>query len=468
MTHNDNNTGELTHSQLARKMANHIKYAHMLIARYGHRLMYVEELGWFYWSGTHWKAGERGIRFASKMIEQEMLKARDMPEEGKDDAETKAMLARKQKAITELSRMSTAPNLRGILSVAREQPALIRNADELDAQPHLLNTPNGTLDLRTLEIKDHEPADLLTKITAGNYVADLTVEGSKWDEFLHQVLPGEDVIEYLLQVCGVALMGEVVEQILVILLGRGRNGKGVFALSILNTVGDYGIQLETDLLMKKDTKAHTTGEADLKGARVGISSESESGKYLNESLVKRFTGGNRRRARKLYKDNMEWDPSDSLFLETNHLPQVVGVEAAMWDRLKVIEFPRYFSAEERDPGLANKLKGEADVILTSLVNAYHRYRNAGHLVEPHAVTKRVNKWRREANPVLRFIEERCDQSKASKVLLKELYPKWIDWCAEADEEVRSDKWLTKILDDMGYPSRRTKNGALHAGLTLKE
>ena len=43
-----------------------------------------------------------------------------------------------------------------------------RKVDELDADPDLLNTPSGVVDLRTGDCQ-HDPALLMTKITSGSY-----------------------------------------------------------------------------------------------------------------------------------------------------------------------------------------------------------------------------------------------------------------------------------------------------------
>jgi hypothetical protein len=55
----------------------------------------------------------------------------------------------------------------------------------LDADPWLLNTPRGTVDLRTGEERSHNQGDLLTKITG--IAPDASCPTPIWDGFLARV-----------------------------------------------------------------------------------------------------------------------------------------------------------------------------------------------------------------------------------------------------------------------------------------
>lgn len=60
--------------------------------------------------------------------------------------------------------MLSKPDTDGSGSSARD-----RRVDELDADPDLLNTPSGVVDLTTGEVTPHDPELLMTKITSGSY-----------------------------------------------------------------------------------------------------------------------------------------------------------------------------------------------------------------------------------------------------------------------------------------------------------
>ncbi len=177
---------------------------------------------------------------------------------------------------------------------------------DLDADPYLLNVANGTLDLRTGQVRDHDPADRCSKVTAAAYRPE--VDGAGWRAFLHRVLPDPEVRGFLQRLTGVALLGRVVEHVLPIATGVGANGKGVFTRSVEHALGDYASTAEADLFMSREG-AHPTGEMDLLGRRWVTVSETDHGRRLAEATMKRLTGGDTVKARRMRQDFVEfgWD-----------------------------------------------------------------------------------------------------------------------------------------------------------------
>ena len=57
-----------------------------------------------------------------------------------------------------------------MLAIARSDRRVIVDVAELDADPFLLNAPNGTIDLRTGELRGHERGDLITRRVAVPYM----------------------------------------------------------------------------------------------------------------------------------------------------------------------------------------------------------------------------------------------------------------------------------------------------------
>ena len=57
-------------------------------------------------------------------------------------------------------------NIDGVVSSLRDRPELSMLQDEWDPDKYKLNTPEGTVDLRTGELWPHDPADLITRCTA--------------------------------------------------------------------------------------------------------------------------------------------------------------------------------------------------------------------------------------------------------------------------------------------------------------
>ena len=152
----------------------------------------------------------------------------------------------------------------GVLALAETMAPFAATVSDLDTDAYALNVANGTLDLRTMQLRDHDPADRITKVANAAY--DPTIDLTEWRAFLDRVLPDPDVREFLQRLTGLALLGLVVEHVLGIFIGVGANGKGVFTRAVEHALGDYAGSAEADLFMAREG-AHPTGEMDLRGLR---------------------------------------------------------------------------------------------------------------------------------------------------------------------------------------------------------
>lgn len=92
--------------------------------------------------------------------------------------------------------------------------------------------------------------------------------------------------------------------------------------TVANALGDYAIETEPDLFMPRE-RAHPTGLLDLRGVRFATCQETDAGRRLDVAVVKRLTGGDTIRARRMRQDYIEFTPSHQPFLITNQLPKVL-------------------------------------------------------------------------------------------------------------------------------------------------
>ena len=145
----------------------------------------------------------------------------------------------------------------GALTLASTEESVVVTPDDLDADPFLINCPNGVLDLRTGELMKHDPALLLTKMTAAAYRPN--VAGLEFSKFLARVQPEEDMRAFLARLLGHALEGRVIEHVLPIFHGDGGNGKSTLVNAVMAALGDYAGPADPDLLTARTFDAHPTG-----------------------------------------------------------------------------------------------------------------------------------------------------------------------------------------------------------------
>ncbi|MCW2687196.1 MAG: bacteriophage protein, partial [Mycobacterium sp.] len=215
---------------------------------------------------------------------------------------------------------------------------------------------------------------------------------------------------------------------------------------------DYAMTAEPELFMQRQG-AHPTGEMDLLGRRLAVVSESERDKRLNEVKMKQLTGGDTIRARKMHKDFIEFHPSHTPVLITNHLPKVSGDDQATWRRLRVIPFDVVIPPEERNVNLDDELQAEADAVMAWAVAGWVQYTKRG-LDEPPAVLKATDNYRLDSDAVRRFVsdEDWVVVAPAVKATTATLHEAWEKWRATDGADPMSQKAFGRALDLQGYPA----------------
>lgn len=425
------------------------RIAYRLAAAYGARLMFVRGLGWHVWDGSRWAVDEKDQAMTAVL---DVLRA--ALGDSLDDRELRA----------DVRKCETASGIAGVLSIASALPALRAGTDDLDADPYLLNCANGTLDLRTRQLRAHDPADRITRVCRGAY--EPGADAGTWSRFLASILPDQPERDYLQRVVGQSVFGAVREHLFPVLTGTGANGKGTAYGAIANAMGDYATIIDPSLLMASERGTGGPEMMQLFGARLVIGSETDEGKRLDAALMKRLTGGDQITARHLYQPPVSWEPSHQLLYVTNHLPKVKGNDPAVWRRVRVIPFDVVVPEDQRDPELPERLKLAADAILSWAVAGWFEYEDRGGMGEPDAVQRATDGYQTDSDPVLRFTRDHCVTGDGCSALARDLFTAWSRWAESDGAERLSEKAFGAELDRLGYEGQKTRHGKVRAGIGL--
>jgi putative DNA primase/helicase len=419
--------------------------ARRLVKRHGADLGYVvKRKRWTVWNGRRWAIDETGAIF-------ERMKdtAIRIVEEARNADE------RERKAIYAWSATSqSAARIESAVKLARSEPGIPVTPDALDANPWLLNVANGTLDLRTAELRAHRREDLLTKMT--NITYDPGATCPLFERYLEEILPDPELRSFLQRAIGYSLTGEVGERCFVILYGTGRNGKTVLLETLRALVGDYGLNTDVDTLAPKKNGGENRGIARLKGVRFTSASEAEEGQRLAASLIKRLTGGDQITARELYAEQFDFEPTHKIWLATNHRPIVPGDDQAVWDRIRLVPFLVRIPEDAQDKNLKQKLRSELPGILAWAVRGCIEWQRDG-LGIAEAVTVATDDYRSEMDSFGAFIAERCVVDAEAWSAAAALYAAYVSWIEEVGERAVSKKRFGQRLAERGFTSK--KNGA---------
>ena len=432
-------------------------YARRLIEVRGGELRYIPAWRrWLVWDGRRWAHDTTG-----KAARWMKIIARDITNDAlaiDDDQQRRA-------ALSLARRGESAAGVSGALTLAGTEEKIALDPGDLDRDPCLLNCANGTLDLRTGELRGHDPDDLITKMTGAAFDPD--AEGPAFTAFLDRVQPDAEMRDYLARLIGHTLEGKVLEHILPIFHGDGANGKGTFTGAILAALGDYADAADPDLLNAKTFDAHPTGVADLFGLRLAVLHESDYGRRLAEGTVKRLTGGDRLKARRMREDFWHFEPSHTFVMLSNHKPVVTGQDEGIWRRLRLVPWDVVIPSEERDDRLGEALRLESDHVLAWLVRGYQDWREHG-FADPEQVISATAAYRASSDDLGRFIDQRCMTGPGFHVRSSELYAAWVKWCATEGVEAGSNKAFTEQLQNRGFDTRHSRVGTVWDGIGLSD
>lgn len=335
----------------------------------------------------------------------------------------------------------------------------------MDADPWLFNVENGTLDLRTGQLRTPRREDYITKVAGCPYFEN--ARAPKWEAFLTQIFGGNISMSGYFQRCaGYSMTGSVREQKLFMPHGEGANGKSTALGVIRKLMGDYGCPAPKDLLMTHRSDAHPTSIADLEGVRFVLGVETDEGRRMAEAFVKQMTGGDALKGRRMYEDFHSFDPQCKLWLAVNHPPIVRGTDHAIWRRIQRIPFVRTIQESEQDKDLSHRLGEELPGILKWCLTGCLEWQERG-LDTPTNVTEATAEYRADMDLIASFINSMCETGDlASSVTKRDLYRSYSDWCVESGEEALTQRMFSYRLTERGIQSDRTKSAHLWKGIRL--
>ena len=397
---------------------------------------------WYRWNGQKWGKDELGA--AHELV-------RLVCREGAIEADK----------ANQAARLASARTIAAVLKIAASDPMIAETPTSFDGHPMLLNTPSGVLDLETGALLAHQPDLLLTQITAPSPGA----KCPRWFAFLDQITAGDrDLIAYLARVAGYCLTGKTSEQVFFFLFGAGANGKSVFLQTIAHILGDYAATAASDTFTARGVARHLTEIAGLRAARLVLVSETESGTAWAEARIKSVTGGDKLRANYMYHDMFEFTPQFKLLVAGNSRPAVTAGEA-MRRRLHVIPFAVTIPAEERDPGLFEALKAEADGILGWMIAGCADWQAQG-LNPPPSVVAASDEYIEGEDAVGQWIEECCRTGPNCSATAMALFKSWQRWAEGHGFDAKSSKHLGEQLRFRGFGPTKVAGQRGWQGLTL--
>lgn len=389
------------------------------VRRYSPQFRWVEDRGaWYGFDGVRWRASRTLVYDCIKAIVRS------------------AEIAQKHCTVSAVEHL------------ARVDSRCALEYSALDADPWLLCTPEGTVDLRTGELRESAREELCSKSTTVAPAPEGTL-APLWTKFLGEATCGDgDLQAYLRRVAGYCLTGSVREHALFFAYGRGGNGKGVFIDTLLTIFGDYGHVAPDSLFTEQKHERHETEIAGLAGRRLAVGQEIDQGKAWAGAKVKKLTGGDQLTGRFMRQDFFRFAATHKLLIAANAKPKLHEVAAAERRRFHVIPF----DAAPRTPDvrLGEKLLAEAPAILRWAIDGCLEWQRIG-LAPPKIVTDATKSYLDGEDLFGDFFAEHFEVDPEGFVRSSDIWRLWETFCEAQHEEPGSLRVLMQKLAARGYP-----------------
>jgi putative DNA primase/helicase len=337
---------------------------------------YVAQTGkWIIWRETRWQAENTLKAFDA---------ARALCRDG-GDADAKVVAA--------------------VERLARADRRIAATVEQWDADPHILCTPDGVVDLRTGETRPPKRDDYCTKQTAVAPAPPGSARPGLWLAFLDRVSNQRgELVAFMQRFLGYSLTGDISEHVFAFLFGTGRNGKGVFCRTAISVLGDYAITSPVEMFLYSKHDRHPTELARLHKVRLTVAQETPRGRGWDEAKIKNMTGGDPITARFMRQDFFDFDPTHKLIIAGNHKPRLRLVDEAIRSRLLLIPFTVTIPEADRDPQLTEKLRPEYPAILRWMIDGCLEWRKLG-LGAPPAVREASDDYFHEQDVIAHWLDD---------------------------------------------------------------
>lgn len=406
--------------------------------QFGESMKYDHHAGaWYQWDGARWKRNEVKMAFHY---------ARQLCR----------MMANGKKG------MLTAKAAGAVEKLCQNDPAHAVTNAVWDADPLLLGTPDGIVDLRTGSMKPPNPKHNITRLTS---CGPSSAPPERWLAFLDEATKGDKEMQiYLQRIAGYCLTGLTTEQSLFFIYGPGGNGKSVFLNVLVRILNEYASTAPMDTFTKSKFNGHPTELAMLKGPRLVTASETEEGKEWAESRIKGLTGGDPITARFMRQDFFTFTPQFKLLFAGNFQPTISSNDPAMRRRVNMLPFIN--KPKKKDKTLETLLMAEAPKILGWMVRGCLDWQKDG-LARPKSVIDATKEYFVENDIIGRWLRDCAINDASAWELPMSLFRSWAEFAKANGEEPGTSVGLSSRLKKIGI-SKGVRGGMdAYIGIRLK-
>lgn len=369
---------------------------------------------------------------------------------------------------------------------------------ELDKDPYVLGVRNGVVDLRTGELRERRPEDMVWRVVDVDYDPEEDTSLIE-DLVLSCMADEEDMAEFIHELLGYCITGMTCEQIVLFWLGDGRNGKGLLLNACRKLLRKLFTQLHKGVFiagaMSNDKVLQE--RAKLIGARFAVVTELKKNDELSVDSLKQASGGDGIEINQKYLHPTTISHNAKFIFGCNDMPIIKGdVREAEKERIVQVPFRVRFTTEDkleegeltwgkfvrrRDDSLETKLDSEEGrrallaYLVAGAVKWYTRAVVEGEPLRtrlPAVVREATRKYFGDQDRFADFLEDVCVVGEEHRVSHEHLHKHYVKWQAKnTTAQVLDTKGFRAEMERRGYKKQTVRvDGARnngYMGITLK-
>ena len=425
-----------------------LKFARLVIDRYGDRFKYIEE--WKEWAA--WNEST-GVWVKTSVRHHEFFKAFTV---GDDEY------------------LGSSAKIRSASSLCMSDVKILATPDNFDCLNDYINLENGVLDLINLQLLDHNPSFMSTKQAAVKY--DPSAKCPEFLKTLERVQPDIEIRQFLQRWLGTILTGQTLAES-VVNYGDGANGKSTIFETIGMLMGSYYAKMPRGFIAKTKNERHPAELVTLYGARFALASETDISDALDESKIKMILGDGTITARGMNENFWTFTPTHKFAIAANHMPSIIGQDSGIWRRLAFVPWEVTIPEEERQPEYEKVLYGESSGILNWLIEGLLAYREIG-LQIPEKIKVASREVKASSDWLSEFFNEtfttkkKSGMAEESRIRASQVYELYKKWAISNGSTVlpmsKAVPLFTKRVEDMGLSAPKPNNVKWYVGLRVKD
>jgi P4 family phage/plasmid primase-like protien len=205
--------------------------------------------------------------------------------------------------------------------------------------------------------------------------------------------------------------------------------------------------------------------------RLSILSETEEAAYISNSQLKRITSRDVISARALYKDPMEFIPTHTTIMHTNHLPRLGSMDGGTKRRIAIAPFPSTLPPEQVITDYQGVLYRECGPAVMQWVidGAVRFWENGCKLPMAKCVRKATAEYLREEDWLGTLLKDCCDRGDGPdyEATAGELYQAYQVWAGANGLRQKRSRDFARALEENDFTKVERNHRRFWCGLRIR-